>query len=165
MVLRAENPGRTRLYLLVASLTLNLALAGVAGAMAMRHAHKAAASLKPVAGMEHGIEFHLNRIVASLPPNDAQILREEVDAEAVKLAAAEAEIRLSKEAVRDSLRAEPFDPRAVRAAMTETSTARDHLFRLLHNAFAVATARMSAAGRQRLADWPANRQDNTVVTQ
>jgi hypothetical protein len=49
--------------------------------------------------------------------------------------------------------------------MADTSTARDHLFRLLHNAFAVATARMSAAGRQRLADWPANRHDNTVVTQ
>ena len=61
MVLRAENPGRARLYLLVASLTLNLAFAGVAGAMALRHAHKAPASLKPVAGMEHGIEFHLDQ--------------------------------------------------------------------------------------------------------
>jgi uncharacterized membrane protein len=165
MVLRAENPGRVRLYLLVASLALNLALAGVAGAMALHHTHKAPAPLKPVAGMQHGIESHLDRIAASLPPSDAQILREEVNAEAVKLATAEAEIRLSKEAVRDSLRADPFDPRAVRAAMAETSTARDHLFRLLHNAFAVATARMSAAGRQRLADWPANRHDSTVVTQ
>jgi hypothetical protein len=144
---------------------LNLAFAGVAGAMALRHAHTAPAPLKPVAGMEHGMQFHLDRIAATLPPSDAQILHEEVNAEAVKLAAAEAEIRLSKVAVRDSLRAEPFDPRAVRAAMAETSTARDHFFRLLHNAFAIATARMSAAGRQRLADWPANRHDNTVVTQ
>jgi uncharacterized membrane protein len=166
MVLRvAENPGRARFYLLVASLALNLALAGVAGAMAVRHAHKTPVPLKPVAGMQRGIEFHLDRIAASLPPNDAQILREEVNAEADKLATAEAAIRLSKEAVRDSLRAEPFDPRAVRAAMAETSTARDHFFRLLHNTFAIATARMSAAGRQRLADWPANRRDNTVVTQ
>jgi hypothetical protein len=165
MVLRAENPGRARLYFLVASLTLNLAFAAVAGAMVLRHAHTAPAALKPVAGMKHGIESHLDRIAASLPPIDAQILREEVDAEAVKLAAAEAEIRLSKEAVRDSLRAEPFDPRAVRAAMAETSTARDHFFRLLHNAFAIATARMSAAGRQRLADWPADRRASTVVTQ
>jgi hypothetical protein len=165
MVLRAENPGRTRLYLLVASLTLNLAFAGMAAAVALRHAHAAPAPLKPVAGMKHGIEFHLDRIAASLPPNDAQILREEVNAEAIKLAAAEAEVRLSKEAVRDSLRAEPFDPQAVRTAMAETSMARDHFFRLLHNAFAGATARMSAAGRQRLADWPANRHDNTVVTQ
>jgi|AmaraimetFIIA100_FD_contig_51_3724126_length_701_multi_7_in_0_out_0_1 hypothetical protein len=165
MVLRAENPGRARLYLLVASLALNLAFAGVAGAMALRHAHKAPAPLKPVAGMQHGIEFHLDRIAASLPPNDAQILREEVNVEAVKLAAAEADIRLSKAAVRDSLRAEPFDPTAVRTAMAETSTARDHFFRLLHNAFAVATTRMSAAGRQRLADWPADRHDSTVVTQ
>jgi hypothetical protein len=166
MVLRvAEKSGRARLYLLVASLALNLAFAGLAGAMALGHAHKAPAPLKPVAGMRHGMQFHLDRIAASLPPSDAQILHEEVNAQAVKLAAAEAEIRLSKEAVRDSLRAEPFDPRAVRAAMADTSTARDHLFRLLHNAFAVATARMSAAGRQRLADWPANRHDNTVVTQ
>lgn len=166
MVLRVgEKPGRAPLYLLAASLALNVALAGVAGAMALRHAHTAPAALKPVAGMQHGLDFHLDRIAASLPPSDAQILHEEVDAEAVKLAAAEAEIRLSKEAVRDSLRAEPFDPQAVRAAMAETSLARDHLYRVLHNAFAVATARMSAAGRQRLADWPATRHDNTVVTQ
>ena len=165
MVLRAAEKPRARRYLLVASLALNLAFAGVAGAMALRHTHKAPAPLKPVAGMEHGMQFHLDRIAASLPPSDAQILHEEVNAEAVKLAAAEAEIRLSKEAVRDSLRAEPFDPGAVRAAMADTSTARDHLFRVLHNAFAIATARMSAAGRQRLADWPANRHDNTVVTQ
>jgi hypothetical protein len=165
MVLRADNPGRVRFYLLVASLALNLAFAGVAGAMALRHTHKAPTPLQPVAGMKHGIESHLDRIAASLPPSDAQILREEVDAQAVKLATAEAEIRLSKEAVRVSLRAEPFDPGAVRAAMAETSTARDHLFHLLHNAFAVATTRMSAAGRQRLADWPANRHDTTVVTQ
>jgi hypothetical protein len=165
MVLRAaEKPSRARLYLLAASLTLNLAFAGLAGAMAL-HAHKAAAPLKPVAGMQHGIQFHLDRIAASLPPSDAQILHEEVNAEAVKLAAAQAEIRLSKEAVRDSLRADPFDPQAVRVAMAETSTARDRFIRLMHDAFAVATARMSAAGRQRLADWPANRHDNTVVTQ
>ncbi len=166
MVLRvAENPGRARSYLLVASLALNLAFAAVTGAMALRQVHKAPIPLKPVAGMERSMGFHLARIAASLPPNDAQILREEVNAEAVKLAAAEAEIRLSKEAVRDSLRADPFDPRAVRTAMAETSTARDHLFRLLHNAFAIATERMSAAGRQSLADWPANRHDSTVVTQ
>jgi hypothetical protein len=166
MVLRvAEKPNRARLYLLAASLTLNLAFAGVAGAMALRHAHKAPAPLKPVAGMEHSVEFHLDRIAASLPPSDGQILHEEVNAEAVKLAAAQAEIRLSKAAVRDSLRAEPFDPRAVRTAMAETSMARDHFFRVLHDAFAIATARMSAAGRQRLADWPASRHDNAVVTQ
>ena len=165
MVLRVAEKPRARRYLLAASLALNLAFAGAAGAMALRHTHKAPVPLKPVAGMEHGMQFHLDRIAASLPPSDAQILHEEVNAEAVKLAAAEAEIRLSKAAVRDSLRAEPFDPRAVRAAMADTSTARDHLFRLLHNAFAVATARMSAAGRQRLADWPANRHDSTVVTQ
>ena len=166
MVLRVaeKKPGRARLYL-VGSLALNLAFATVAGAMALRHTHNAPAALKPVAGMQHGVTFHFDRIAESLPPSDAQILHEEVSAEAVRLAAAKAEIRLSKEAVRERLRAEPFDPVAVRAAMAETSTARDHYFRLLHNAFAVATARMSPVGRQRLADWRANRHDSTVVTQ
>lgn len=165
MVLRADNPSRVRFYCLAASLSLNLAFAAGAGAMALRHGHKPSAPLKAVTGMAHGMEFHLARIAASLPPGDAQILREEVDSEKIKLAVAEAEVRLSKAAVRDSLRAEPFDPAAVRAAMAETSTARDHFSRLLRNAFAIATARMSAAGRQRLADWPAHRHDNTVVTQ
>lgn len=157
----AKIGGRGR-YLLLGSLTLNLVFAGAAGAMALQHSNPA--PLQPVVGIKHGMEHRFDRIAASLPTSDAKIMRAEFRTQAVKLAAAEAEVRLSEEAVRDSLRAQPFDPAAVRATMAETSAARDHFFQVFQDALATATVNMSAAGRKTLADWPATRA-NRVVTQ
>ena len=139
-------------YLLLGSLTLNLVFAGAAGAVALQHATKLA-PLQPVVGMDHGVEQRFDRIAAALPVNDAKILRTEFHAQAIKLATAETQVRLSEQAVRDSLRAQPFDPAAVRTAMAETSQARDRFFELVHETVAGATAKMSTAGRQALADW------------
>jgi uncharacterized membrane protein len=157
----AKDSGYSR-YLLLGSLTLNLLLAGAACAVALQHS--ADVPLQPVAGIKHGLAQRFDRIAASLPASDGKIIRTEFRAEAVKLASAEAQIRLSKEAVRDSLRAEPFDPAAMRAAMAETSTARDHFYQLVHDVVATATAKMSPAGRVTLADWP-TRGAKMVVTQ
>ncbi len=157
----AKSSGRAR-YLLLGSLMLNLVFAGAAGAVALQHAR--AVPLQPVVGIKHGMAQRLDRIAASLPANDAGVMRTELRADAVKLAAAETEVRLSQEAVRDKLRAEPFDPAAVRAAMAETSAAREHFYQVLHDALATATTKMSDAGRKRLADWP-TRRANAVVTQ
>lgn len=159
---KAEGPGYMR-HLLLGSLTLNLVFAGAAGAMAVQHS-TAPPTLQPVVGIKHGVEQHFDRIVASLPPDDARIMRAEFRAEAVKLAAAEAQIRLSEAAVRETLRAQPFDPAAVRDAMAETSAARDGFYQLVHAVVASATARMSAAGRETLADWP-QRRDKALITQ
>lgn len=154
--------GRAR-YLLLGSLMLNLVFVGMGGAMVLQRAH--AVPLQPVRGIEHhGVERHFNRLLKRLPVNDAAIMRTMLRADAVKLATAEAQVRLSQVAVGDSLRAQPFDPAAVRTAMAETSQARDHLFELVHNALATATAKMSPAGRQALADWP-RRRSNQVMTQ
>jgi len=159
---KSENSSRAR-DLLLGSLMLNLLFVGAAGAMALEHSNTPA-PLQRVVGIKHGIEHHYDRIVATLPPDDAKIMRSEFRGEAVKLAAAEAQIRLSEEAVRDSLRAQPFDPAAVRIAMAETGQARDRLFQLVHDALATATAKMSPAGRQTLADWP-QRRGKAVITQ
>jgi uncharacterized membrane protein len=150
-------------HLLLGSLTLNLVLVGAAGAVAYQHS-SAPVALKPVAGIKRGIENHLDRIAASLPAADATIMRAVLRTDSVKLAAAETEVRLSEEAVRNSLRADPFDPAAVRTAMAETNQARDHYFQLIHEAVATATAKMSPIGRRALADWP-TRRDHVVITQ
>jgi uncharacterized membrane protein len=160
---KAESSGRAR-YLLLGSLTLNLIFAGAAGAMAVQHS-TAPTPLQPVVGIKHGFEQHFDRIAATLPPDDARIMRSEFRAEAVKLAAAQAQIRLSQEAVRNSLRAQPFDPAAVRTAMAETNAARDDFFQLVHDVVAAATTKMSPAGRETLADWPQRRDKTTVITQ
>lgn len=164
MSLLANLKGAARAqHLLLGSLTLNLVLVGAAGAVAFQHS-SAAVAPKPIAGIKRSIESHLNQIAASLPADDARIMRAQLRADAVKLAAAQTEVRLSQEAVRNSLRAEPFDPAAVRTAMAETSQARDHFIQLVHNAVATASAKMSPVGRKALADWPATR-ERAVVTQ
>ena len=164
MALLTNLKGAARVHhLLLGSLMLNLVLVGAAGAVAYRHSSAAAAAPRPIAGIKRGIESHLNQIAASLPADDAKIMRAELRADAVKLASAETEVRLSEEAVRNSLRAEPFDPAAVRSAMAETNQARDHFFKLVHEAVATATAKMSPGGRRAIADWP-TRRANRIVT-
>ncbi len=150
-------------YLLLGSLMLNLAFAGAAGAVAYRHATKLP-PLQPVVGMNCGVEQRFDRIASALPANDASILRADFHAQAIRLATAETQVRLSEQAIRDSLRAQPFDPAAVRQAMAESSQAKDRFFGLVHETVAGATAKMSPAGRQALADWR-RRRVTAVVTQ
>ncbi|MGA8616765.1 MAG: periplasmic heavy metal sensor [Xanthobacteraceae bacterium] len=156
----------TMRWLLPVSLTLNLAFAGAAGASFLRHS-AASVPLEPVTHMTRGAEQRLDRIATSLPAPDAQIMRSAIRAEAAKVVAAQASLRLSQEDVRNSLRAEPFDPAAVRAAMAETSAARDNYDQVLHDLIASAAARMSPVGRSKLADWPPPRpqHQNAVITQ
>jgi uncharacterized membrane protein len=149
-------------YLLLGSLALNLAFVGAAGAVAFRHSSQV--PLQPVIGMNHGIAQRMDRIVANLPADDAKIMRAVLRADAMQLAAAEAQVRMSQETVRSKLRAEPYDPAAVREALAQTSAARDHFFQLVEDVIASATAQMSPAGRETLADWSVRRR-NAVVTQ
>lgn len=158
---KAESPGHVR-ALLLGSLLLNLIFVGAAAAMAVQHS-SVAAPLQPVLGIKQSFEQRFDRIAASLPPDDARIMRAEFHVEAVKVAAAQAQIRLSQEAVRDSLRADPFDPAAVRLAMAQTSEARNDFYELVHAVVAAATTKMSPAGREMLADWPQRRNHNKVV--
>jgi len=162
MSIFADAGTRAR-YLLLGSLTLNLAFAGAAGAVAFQHATKLP-PLQPVVGMERSVEQRFDRIASALPANDAAIMRAEFRAQAIKLATAETQVRLSEQAVRDSLRAQPFDPAAVRVAMAEINHARDRFFELVHETVAGATAKMSPEGRQALADLRRSRVA-AVVTQ
>ena len=95
----------------------------------------------------------LDRIAANLPPADAELLRAQLRDEAVKVAAAQADLRLAQEDVRNSLRAQPFDADAMRTAMAQSRTAHDNFDQVLHDTIAAAAAKMSVVGRTKLADW------------
>jgi len=155
----------TMRWLLPVSLALNLVFAGAAGLSFLRHSQ--AVPLEPVTHMTRSAEQRLDRIATSLPDSDAQIMRSAIRAEAAKVVAAQASLRLSQEDVRNSLRAEPFDPAAVRAAMAETNAARDNYYAVLHDVIASAAAKMSPVGRSKLADWPPPRPPHrdAVITQ
>jgi uncharacterized membrane protein len=142
-------------WLLLVSLALNLFFVGAAGAVAFRYSGPV--PLATVSHIDHSLAGRLDRIAESLPPEDADLLRTELRTEALKVAAAQADLRLSQENVRTSLRAEPFDADAMRAAMAENRVARQNFDQVLHDTIAVAAAKMSDVGRAKLAEWPPER--------
>ena len=154
MLPKTETGGHLR-WLLVGSLALNLFFVGAAGAVAFRYSSPV--PLTTVARIDHSLTGRLDRIATSLPPADAELLRTQLRDEAVKVAAAQADLRLSQEDVRKSLRAQPFDAEAMRTAMAENRAARENFDQVLHDTIASAAAKMSVVGRTKLADWPAER--------
>ena len=148
-------------WLLLGSLALNLFFAGAAGAVAFRYSSPV--PLATVARIDHSLAGRLDRIAASLPPADAAVLRMQLRQEAVKVAAAQADLRLSEEDVRKSLRAQPFDADAMRTAMAENRAARENIVQVLHDTIASAATKMSLVGRTKLADWPTERASARLV--
>ena len=149
-----EGGARLR-WLLLVSLTLNLFFVGAAGAVAFRYSSPV--PLATVARIDHSLASRFDRIAASLPPTDADVLHAELRNEAVKVAAAQADLRLAQDDVRKSLRAQPFDPEAMQRAMAESRTAHENMDQVLHNLITVAAPKMSVVGRTKLADWRAER--------
>lgn len=151
---KLDSGARVR-WLLLTSLALNVLFAGAAGAVAVRYT--GTVPLTHVAQIDHDAANRLNRIAASLPAADAGVMQAELRADAEKIAGAQADLRLSRQALRDSLRAEPFDANAMRAAMTASRTARENFEQVLQGVIATAAAKMSVVGRNKLADWSAAR--------
>ena len=144
-------------WLLLGSLALNLFFVGAAGAVAIRFSSPV--PLAPVTRIDHSLAGRFDRIAANLPPADANVLRTQLRGEEVKVAAAEADLRLAQEEVRKTLRAQPFDAAAMRTAMEASRVAHDNFDQVLHDTIATAAARMSVAGRTTLADWRIHHQN------
>jgi uncharacterized membrane protein len=151
---KVEDGARVH-WLLLGSLALNLLFVGAAGAVAFRYSSPV--PLTTVARIDHNLVGRLNRVADSLPPADADAMRAELRADAVKLATAQADLRLSQDDVRKSLRAEPFDADAMRNAMAENHAAHERFDQVIHDMLASAASNMSIVGRNKLADWPAER--------
>jgi uncharacterized membrane protein len=162
MSIAPKVEGGTRMrWLLLGSVALNLFFVGAAGAVAFRY--QSPVPLATVERIDHSLAGRLDRIAASLPPADAEIMRAQLRGDVEKIAAAQADLRLSQEDVRKSLRMEPFDPDAVRTAMAENRTAREYFEQALHDMIASAAAKMTVVGRNKLADWPAQRESARPV--
>jgi uncharacterized membrane protein len=157
---RTESSGHWR-WLLTGSLALNLFFVGAAGAVAIRYSGPVPLTI--VGRIDHSLAGRLDRIAAKLPPADAELLRGQLRGEAVKVAAAQADLALAQEDVRKSLRAQPFDPEAMRTAMAESRAAHDNVDQILHDTIAAAAANMSVVGRATLADWRLAQQNSRLV--
>jgi uncharacterized membrane protein len=151
---RIEGGSRVH-WLLLGSLALNLFFVGAAGAVAYRYSSPV--PLTTVSRIEHNLVERLNRVADSLPPTDAGVMRAQLRSDEVKIAAAQADVRLSQDDVRKSLRAEPFDADAMRKAMAANHDAHERFDQVIHDMLASAASKMSVVGRNKLADWPAQR--------
>jgi uncharacterized membrane protein len=149
-----ESGGRVH-WLLLGSLALNLFFVGAAGAVAYRYTSPV--PLKTVSRIDHNLIEKLNRVADSLPEADGDLMRIQLRADEVRIAAAQADVRLSQDDVRKSLRAEPFDADAMRRAMAVSHAAHERFDQVVHDMMASAASKMSVVGRNKLADWPTQR--------
>src|SRR6478609_2776285 len=112
-------PGATRgssRWLLLGSLALNLFFVGVALAMVIR--------TPAPSYWDPNVFVRVERLAATLPAADADILRGQIKTNHAAIDDAQAKYHSARAHIHDLLRQEPFDVEAMRAAMAQTRAAR-----------------------------------------
>ena len=136
-------------WLLLGSLALNLFFVGVAVAFVVR------APAAPA--WDRNVFVRVEHIADTLPPADADLLRGQIKANRQLIDEAQQQYHAAQDDIHATLRREPFDVEAMRAAMAKTRAARQAFDRVIQGVFAFSASQMSPAGRQALADWPPGR--------
>jgi uncharacterized membrane protein len=147
-----DRPSR---WLLVGSLALNLFFIGTLASLAARHymmPGQPAATERP-----RTAAARIERLAAPLPAADAGKLRAAFRARETAAEAARDSLNKAYERAQAALRAEPFDPAALRAALAEARAVRPAYDQIMQDILLTGASSMSAEGRNRLADWPASR--------
>jgi uncharacterized membrane protein len=129
------------------SLALNVFLICVIGAYFAAHALH-----KPAFG-PGGPARQFEALASRLPAEDGNALRAEFGKQAAAIEEAHKTAHRTRDAVRTALGADPFDETAARQAMSEAEAAHVRLNKLLQDVIASAAAKMTPAGRTKLADW------------
>jgi len=146
--LTASSRGGSR-WLLLASLALNLFFVGVALAMIFR--------APAPSYWDPNVFVRVERLAATLPPADAEILRNQISANHTAIDAAQTKYHSARRHIHEVLQQEPFDVEAMRAATAQTRAARLNFDQTIQGVFADIAAKITPAGRQALANWPPGR--------
>jgi len=140
----AMSRGGSR-WLLLGSLALNLFFIGVAVAVAVRAPERHR--------WDPNVFVRVERIAKTLPPADAKIVLDGMQANHEAIDKAQTAYYAAREEIHETLRQDPFKVADMRAAMAKMRAARQTYDEVVQNVFADATPKMSAAGRHALADW------------
>lgn len=151
-ILSVDMPERSSRWLLIGSLALNLFFIGTIGALAVRHTFAPAQSAAP--DRPRTAAGRIERLAAPLPPADAEKLRAAFAARAAAAESARDALTRAFERMQAALRAQPFNPDELRAAMADTRAARPAYEQIMQDVFAAGAAAMSNEGRAKLAEWP-----------
>jgi uncharacterized membrane protein len=136
-------------WLLLGSLALNLFFVGVALAMAIR------APAPPA--WDRNVFVRVEHIADTLPAADADLLRGQINANRQLIDDAQRQYHSAQHEIHETLRHEPFDVNAMRAAMAKTRNARQAFDQVIQGVFAFSASQMTPAGRKALANWPPSR--------
>ena len=132
-------------WLLLGSLALNLFFVGVAAAMAIR------APAPP--RWDPDVFVRVERLSATLPAADADILRGAFQANHDRIASAQTAYQDGRRSIHAILRQDPFKIEDLREAMAETRTARQAVDQTVQSVFADTVVKLSPAARHAIADW------------
>jgi len=131
-------------WLLLGSLALNLFFVGVAVAMAIR---------APAPRWDPDVFVRVERLSATLPPADADILRGAFQASHERIAGAQAAYQDGRRSIHEILQQEPFKIEDLRDAMAKTRAARQAVDQVVQGVFADTVVKLSPAARHTVADW------------
>ena len=129
-------------WLLLGSLALNLFFVGVAVAMAIRAPR-----------WDPDVFVRVERLSATLPLADADILRGAYQASHERIADAQTAYQDGRRSIHEILRQEPFKIEDLRDAMAKTRAARQAVDQVVQGVFADTVVKLSPAARHAVADW------------
>ncbi len=133
-------------WLLLGSLALNLFFIGIAAAMAIR-------GPAPPPRWDPDVFVRVDRLAATLPPADAELLRSTFQADHDSIERAQTVYQDARRQIHETLRQDPFKVDDMRVAMAKTRAARQAYDQLIQGVFAGAAVSMSSAARHAVADW------------
>ena len=129
---------------LLVSVALNLLVGGI---LAGRLHHSLPS------GPESRAERLIERMAAVLPADDGTILRRVFHAHQTGIGKLTADLRAARDEVRQTLRAEPFDQRALQTAFGRVRERRQAVHEAIHEVVTEAVPQFSPQGRRKLSDW------------
>ena len=160
MTMTMTMPDRSSRWLLIGSLALNLFFIGTIVSLAARHyvmPAQPAATERP-----RTASARIERLATPLPAADAEKLRAAFRARETAAESARDALNKAYERAQGALRAQPFDPAVVRAALADVRTARPAYDQIMQEILLTGASAMSPEGRNKLADWPPSRPATTT---
>lgn len=136
---------RTTAWILLGSLLLNVFLSAWLGVGTYKHTHR-----RPWLSIESFEE----RFTSRLPERDASTFRSILDTQRPELVSRIEAVRASRDEVRRTLQAEPFDRHLLEAALERSDHAMTALQTTLHTVILTAAPELSGEGRRRLLEKP-----------
>ena len=145
-----SGPRRCWRVALIASLALNLLLAGVVGVWVVRPIFRG-----PPSPPEFGRV--VERMAHRLNDADAAVLKRAYSEHRDEMARLTGNVRNARQKVRLALQTDPFDPAALKNSMDEVRAARSAMEEAIQDVMRSAAAGISAEGRHTLARGPHRR--------